>query len=60
MAMNADGHPAVAADLQAEVTLPWLAPATKGAFFGGLALQAIGAVLIPIGASTLAQRRAST
>lgn len=56
--MNADGHPAVAADLQAEVTLPWFAPATKGVFFGGLALQAIGAVLIFTGASTLAQRRA--
>jgi hypothetical protein len=57
--MNADGHPAVAADLQAEVTLPWFAPATKSAFLGGLALQAIGAVLILIGASTLARRRAS-
>jgi hypothetical protein len=58
--MNADGHPAVAADLQAEVTLPWFAPATKGSLFGGLALLAIGAVLILIGASTLAQGRART
>ena len=57
--MNADGHPAVAADLQAEVTLPWFALTTKRAFFGGLGLLAIGAVLILIGAS-LAQRPART
>ena len=57
--MNTDGHPAVAADLQAEVTLPWFALTTKRAFFGGLALQAIGAGLILIGAS-LAQRPART
>jgi len=56
--MNADGHPAVAADLQAEVTLPWFAAATKAAFYGGLAMQAIGAALILIGASNLARRRA--
>jgi hypothetical protein len=53
--MNADGHAAVAADLQAEVTLPWLAPATKGFLFGGLVLLATGAVLILIGASILAK-----
>ena len=60
LVMNADGRPAVAADLQPEVTLPWFAPATKSALFGGLALQAIGSVLILIGASTLAPRRART
>lgn len=27
--MNADGHPAVAADFQAEVTLPWFRQATR-------------------------------
>lgn len=58
--MNADGQPAVTADLQADVTLPWLAPATAGAYIGGLALQAIGAVLILVGASSLTQRRATT
>ena len=59
MIMNADGHPAVAADLQAEVTLPWFALTTKRAFFGGLGLLAIGAVLILIGAS-VARRPAKT
>ncbi len=45
--MNADSHPAVAADLQAEVT-PRFRQATKAALPGGLALQATGAALILI------------
>ena len=55
VAMNADGHPAVAADRQAEVTLRWFHKATK-ALLGGLARQAIGTAFILIGTSGLARR----
>jgi hypothetical protein len=58
--MNAERHPAVAADLQAEVTLPWFRQATKAALLGGVALQMIGAALILIGAPNLVRQRAST
>ena len=58
--MNTEGHPAVAADLQAEVTLPWFETATRGALLGGAQLLTTGAGLLLIGASTLARRRIKT
>jgi hypothetical protein len=58
--MNADGHPAVAADLQAEVTLPWFGMVTRGVLLAGVLLLTIGAALLLIGASNLTRRNAGS
>jgi hypothetical protein len=58
--MNADGHPTVTADLQAEVTLPWFETATRGALLGAAVLLTTGAGLLLIGASTMTRRRIET
>ena len=55
--MNADGRPAVAAHIQAEVTLPWYATAARGTLIGGVALQMIGAALVLISAAQSARVR---
>ncbi len=58
--MNGDGHPAVAAELQAEVTLPWFRRVTTWTFRVGVALPTVGAALVLIGATTSGLRRAGS
>jgi hypothetical protein len=53
--MNADGSPGVSVTASAGVEVPWLLGAAIGLLIGGLAVMALGAVLLVIGVVGLAR-----
>ena len=53
--MNADGSPGVSVDASAGVEVPWLLGVAIGLLIGGLAVLALGAVLLVVGVVALAR-----